>query len=118
MDPLICTCDNSTVSDQETASNLAARVLFEAAMAADVVSSQTQLETIPHTAAEAIRVWATQRGVPLDSVDDRGGALEYAGRAVYCFRFGAGDHYNGVVCVDADGTVLAEDSRVSVWPLQ
>lgn len=47
------------MSDQETASNLAARILFEAAMSADLVSSQTPLETIPHTAAEAIRVWAT-----------------------------------------------------------
>ena len=104
------------MSDQETASNLAARVLFEAAFAADLVNSQTQLETIPHTAAEAIRVWATQRGVPLDSVEERGGSLEYAGRAVYCFRFRTNKRYSGVVCVDGDGTVLAEDSRVSVCP--
>lgn len=91
-------CDNALVSEQETASNLVPRALYEAAI---------------EGAAEAIRVWATQRGVPLESIEDRGGALEYAGRGVYPFRFRTEDRYNGAVCVDGDGTVLAEDSRVS-----
>lgn len=104
------------MTERETASNLAARALFDAALASDLVNSPTQLEDIPNAAAEGVRVWATQRGVSLDSVDERGGILRYGERAVYCFRFGADDRYNGVICVDADGTVLAEDSRVSVWP--
>lgn len=109
--------DNDRVSEQETASNLAARALFDAAISAELINSQAQLDSIPHTAAEAIRVWATQRGVPLDSVEPRGGTLEYAGHCVYCFRFRTEQQYNGVVCVDGDGTVLAEDSRVSACPM-
>jgi hypothetical protein len=104
------------VSEQETASNLAARALFEAALASDLANACTQLGHIPFAAAEAIRVWASQRGVPLESVEEHGGILEYGDRVLYCFRFGANDRYNGVVCVDADGTVLAEDSRVSICP--
>lgn len=113
MAALIWTCDNTRVSDHQTASNLAARALFDAAFSDDLTNSRTELDGIPDGPAEAIRVWATQRGVPLDSVEGQGGILEYAGRAVYCFRFYTDDRYNGVVCVDAYGTVLAEDSRVS-----
>lgn len=101
------------MSEQETASNLAARVLYDAALAGDLRSSQTSLESIPQTAAEAIHVWATQRDVPLEAIERRGGELHYADRAVYCFAFRTNDRFAGVVCVDADGTVLAEDSRVS-----
>lgn len=115
-EPLIGLCDNTRVSEQETASNLAARALFEAALASDLANARTMLAHIPFAAAEAIRVWATQRGVPLDSVEEHGGILEYGGRALYCFRFGVQARHNGVVCVDADGTVLAEDSRVSLCP--
>jgi hypothetical protein len=104
------------VSEQETASNLAARALFEAAVATKLENSATRLDDIPSAAAEGLRVWATQRAVPLDSIEELGGMLLYHGRAVYCFAFGAHDRYNGVICVDADGTVLAEDSRVSVCP--
>lgn len=104
------------MSEQETASNLAARALFEAALASDLANARTRLEDIPLEAAEAIRVWATQRGVPLDSVAEHGGILEYGSRSVYCFRFDTNDRYNGVICVDGDGTVLAEDSRVSICP--
>lgn len=109
-------CHNGRVTEQQTASNLAVRILHDAATARDLVTSNVGLDDVPDTAADAIRVWATQRGVPLDSVEPRGGALKYAGRAVYCFRFRTSDRYNGVVCIDGDGTVLGEDSRVSAWP--
>lgn len=104
------------MTEHQTESNLAARALFDAAFSNDLTNSRTRLDGIPADAAEAIRVWATQRVVPLDSVEENGAALEYAGRAVYCFRFRTDDRYNGVVCVDVDGTVLAEDTRVSVCP--
>jgi hypothetical protein len=101
---------------QDTSSNLAARALFDAAFSHDLTNYRTDLDSIPDAAAHAIVIWATQRGVPLDWIEERGGTLEYAGRAVYCFRFGSGERYNGVLCVDGDGTVLAEDSRISVCP--
>ena len=102
------------MSARTTESNLAARVLFDAACALETSNSPVRLDNIPPGAAEAIHVWATQRGVSLDSIEETGGVLTYGAGAAYCFRFAMNDHYNGVVCVDADGTVLAEDSRVSV----
>jgi hypothetical protein len=89
-------------------------VRFDAACAPQLSNSSAELDTIPSIAAEAIRVWAVQRGVSLASIQQRGGVLSYGTGAAYCFRF-ANDagRYSGVVCVNDEGTVLAEDSRAS-----
>ncbi|HLI95013.1 MAG TPA: hypothetical protein VKT72_02880 [Candidatus Baltobacteraceae bacterium] len=86
----------------DTSSNLAARALFDAAVAADLTNYRIELDSVPDSVASALVVWATQRNVPVDSIEERGGTLEYGGRTVYCFLFGSGD--------------LAEDSRVSLCP--
>lgn len=102
------------MSEKDTRSNLAARLLFDLACALRISSAPVKVNALSRDAREALRVWAAQRRVPFDGVLEPGGAIFYDRKMVYCFRFAMRGGYNGVVCVDTYGVVLAEDSRVSV----
>ena len=102
------------MSEKDTRSNLAARLLFDLACALRISSAPVKVSALSREAKAALQVWAAQRRVSLDALLEPGGAILYDRKSVYCFRFAMRGGYNGVVCVDTHGVLLAEDSRVSV----
>jgi hypothetical protein len=97
----------------ETTSNLAVRLFYDLAHAARIENSPARLHDLPREAVNAIRVWAVQREVAVDNVEDQGRIVSFGDRAVFCFAFKERTGYSGVVCVTEDGTFIGEDSSIT-----